>query len=177
MKKIFRFAAIKTITENTLKLLTTEERHSLLLNWWTLDESDAIFFSLSKELQNTISNNDEPPKNLEDLLIEELLLAGLKSSYTGVTNEYLADQLARLENEAFYVEGDKESLHACPCCEYHTLLTTSNYEICDLCNWEDDGTTTPESFSHPNHMTLSDAKKAFREKSKNLQLNKWAKTS
>jgi hypothetical protein len=78
VKKILRLAAIKTITENTLKLLTTKERHSLLLSWGTLDESDAIFFSLSKKLQNTISNNDKPPKNIEELLINELLLAGLK---------------------------------------------------------------------------------------------------
>jgi hypothetical protein len=177
VKKISRFAAIKNMTESSLKLLSIEERHSLLLNWWTLDESDVIFLSLSKKLQDIILNNDEPPKNIEGLLIDELLLAGLRSSYTGVTNEYLADQLARLEHEAFEVEGDIERLHVCPCCEYHTLLTTSNYEICDLCNWEDDGTITPESFSHPNHMTLSDAKKGFREKSKNLRLNKWPKTT
>lgn len=28
---------------------------------------------------------------------------------------------------------------ACPCCGYPTLDESCNYEICELCNWEDDG--------------------------------------
>src|SRR5262249_38408744 len=27
----------------------------------------------------------------------------------------------------------------CPCCGYLTLLMRENYEICELCYWEDDG--------------------------------------
>ncbi|PFK64880.1 hypothetical protein COJ21_25310, partial [Priestia megaterium] len=27
----------------------------------------------------------------------------------------------------------------CPCCEYLTLENADDYEICILCNWEDDG--------------------------------------
>jgi hypothetical protein len=27
----------------------------------------------------------------------------------------------------------------CPCCGYLTLNSRANYEICELCNWEDDG--------------------------------------
>jgi hypothetical protein len=27
----------------------------------------------------------------------------------------------------------------CPCCRYPTLPTGTDYEICELCNWEDDG--------------------------------------
>nr|WP_238350247.1 CPCC family cysteine-rich protein [Pseudomonas sp. SWRI154] len=67
-------------------------------------------------------------------------------------------------------------MNPCPCCGYRTLLTISNYEICDLCKWEDDGITDPESYSHSNHMTLSDAKKEFCEKSKKMRLNKWIKS-
>jgi hypothetical protein len=28
---------------------------------------------------------------------------------------------------------------ACPCCGYPTLTERGAFEICDLCNWEDDG--------------------------------------
>lgn len=27
----------------------------------------------------------------------------------------------------------------CPCCGYPTLEVRANYEICEICNWEDDG--------------------------------------
>lgn len=27
----------------------------------------------------------------------------------------------------------------CPCCGFHTLTERAAYEICELCNWEDDG--------------------------------------
>jgi Cysteine-rich CPCC len=27
----------------------------------------------------------------------------------------------------------------CPCCGYLTLSSRADYEICELCNWEDDG--------------------------------------
>ncbi|WP_084170165.1 CPCC family cysteine-rich protein [Paraburkholderia ferrariae] len=27
---------------------------------------------------------------------------------------------------------------ACPCCESRTLVDLGNYEICDICGWEDD---------------------------------------
>lgn len=177
MKKITRPAAIKSIAESFLKSLTIEERDSLLLDWWTLDESNAAYFNLSKKLKALISNYDEPPKDIEHSLADELTLTGLKSSYTGVTNDYLAKQLAELGHGTYEVEGDIEHLNACPCCEYRTLSTISDYDICELCMWEDDGTAAAESYSHPNHMTLSDAKKEFCKKSVNLPLNKWIKAS
>jgi hypothetical protein len=31
--------------------------------------------------------------------------------------------------------------YSCPCCGYPTLPKLSAYEICELCNWEDDGQT------------------------------------
>ncbi|WP_196304817.1 CPCC family cysteine-rich protein [Pseudomonas fluorescens] len=89
----------------------------------------------------------------------------------------MAEELAKLGYETYEVEGDIEHLNTCPCCEYRTLSTISDYDICELCMWEDDGTAAPESYSHPNHMTLSTAKKQFIEKNENLPLNKWIKAS
>lgn len=177
MKKITRVAAIETLTEHSLKLLAPEDLESFLLNWWTLDENDTTFSSLSTKLQQLILDHEEPPKDIERSLADELILAGLASSYKGITNKYLTDQLIEFGYNAYEIEGDVEFLSVCPCCEHRTLSMISNYEICDLCKWEDDGTTVPESYSHPNHMTLSDAKKEFCKKSENLPLNKWIRAS
>ncbi len=175
--QITRPAAIKNIAERYLDTLTTEERDSHILNWWPLDENNPNFLAISTKLKNLLLNNEEPPKNIESLLADELILVGLKSSYIGVTNDYLAEQLARLGYETYEIQGDIEHLNACPCCEYRTLSTISDYDICELCMWEDDGTAAAESYSHPNHMTLSTAKKQFFEKTENLPLNKWVKAS
>lgn len=177
IKQITRLTAIKNIAESYLDTLTIEERDSHILNWWALDESNPNFLGLSTKLQKLILNYEEPPKNIESLLADELILVGLKSSYIGVTNDYLAEQLAKLGYETYEVEGDIEHLNVCPCCEYRTLSTISDYDICELCMWEDDGTAAAESYSHPNHMTLSTAKKQFFEKNENLPLNKWVKAS
>lgn len=33
----------------------------------------------------------------------------------------------------------------CPCCGYPTLEARGNYDICELCNWEDDGQDDEDS--------------------------------
>lgn len=41
----------------------------------------------------------------------------------------------------------------CPCCGYPTLNERGGYDICELCNWEDDGQDDPnadEVFGGPN---------------------------
>ncbi|MFD2115605.1 CPCC family cysteine-rich protein [Paenibacillus yanchengensis] len=35
--------------------------------------------------------------------------------------------------------------HNCPCCGYPTLEERRNWEICSLCNWEDDGQDDPHA--------------------------------
>jgi hypothetical protein len=43
---------------------------------------------------------------------------------------------------------------SCPCCGFPMLNGFANYEICRLCNWEDDGQDTPsadEARAGPNH--------------------------
>lgn len=33
----------------------------------------------------------------------------------------------------------------CPCCGYPTLDSSADYEICELCNWEDDGQSNDDA--------------------------------
>ena len=51
----------------------------------------------------------------------------------------------------------------CPCCDYFSLSSQGEYEICNVCFWEDDGVNLGDldQWSGPNHMTLRDARENF----------------
>jgi hypothetical protein len=55
--------------------------------------------------------------------------------------------------------------YTCPCCGYPTLEARNSWEICDLCNWEDDGQDDPDADSvwgGPNYTySLSEARANF----------------
>ena len=56
--------------------------------------------------------------------------------------------------------------HDCPCCGYPTLTERAAYEICLLCNWEDDGQdddSADEVWGGPNaDYSLSEARRNFK---------------
>jgi hypothetical protein len=47
-----------------------------------------------------------------------------------------------------------KELLVCPCCDYLTLTERGQYEICEVCFWEDDGTQSPDGYSAPNRLFL-----------------------
>ncbi|MFM2477548.1 CPCC family cysteine-rich protein [Celerinatantimonas sp. MCCC 1A17872] len=56
------------------------------------------------------------------------------------------------------------SLFACPCCGYATLAERGNYEICEICFWEDDGQDDDDQLVNrggPNHISLKQARFNF----------------
>lgn len=59
------------------------------------------------------------------------------------------------------------ALYTCPCCGYPTLQERGGYEICVLCNWEDDGQDDPcadEIWGGPNgRYSLSEARENFKK--------------
>jgi hypothetical protein len=56
--------------------------------------------------------------------------------------------------------------YPCPCCGYLTLSERGGYDICELCNWEDDGQDDPhadEVWGGPNGAhSLTEARANFR---------------
>ena len=52
--------------------------------------------------------------------------------------------------------GKESELFKCPCCEYLTLDSRGEYDICPVCFWEDDGKDEHnlDSHSYPNRATL-----------------------
>ena len=60
-----------------------------------------------------------------------------------------------------YKEGDK--IEQCPCCDYYTLQSRGDYEICGVCNWEDE-IVSLDMPSAPNHdITLRQARVNFKK--------------
>jgi hypothetical protein len=58
-----------------------------------------------------------------------------------------------------------KAMHQCPCCDYFSLESWGEYEICRVCFWEHDGLDVDELDEHsgPNHLTLRDARRNFAE--------------
>ena len=57
-------------------------------------------------------------------------------------------------------------MYQCPCCDFISLTSKGRYEICPVCNWEDDGYVPekPEDLDGPpgpNSDTLRECRKAF----------------
>ncbi|WP_080926020.1 MULTISPECIES: CPCC family cysteine-rich protein [Pseudomonas] len=168
-----RADAIHKLCKKTLNSLDNNARESYIFNWWGLDESDFEFSLLSKEIQNLVSLNGDPPSDTQDQMCDELIMIALASEYKGVTNTYLSELMSKIGLGKYEVYGDIETLEACPCCDYRTLSSRAHYEICGLCNWEDDGTIEQDTYSGPNHMTLREGKEKFRVQMDQLPLNKW----
>ena len=61
-------------------------------------------------------------------------------------------------------EQAKDTLYACPCCGYATIGEPAEYEICEICFWEDDGQDDPDSenfLGGPNGVSLNEARFNF----------------
>ena len=155
-----RDEAINSLAQRDLTQLSFDKRESILLDWWSIDESDPDYASLPDSLRAALNRTDQPD-DPGSTLYDPLLQIALRRSYVGVLNTYLAKKLSELGcNET--VSGDVEDLNACPCCGYRSLQRSGEYDICPVCFWEDDGTVELDRISGPNHMTLREAILNFR---------------
>lgn len=67
--------------------------------------------------------------------------------------------------EEFYEPWSKPPFR-CPCCRCRTLGARAGFEICPVCNWEDDGQndfSANEWWGGPNPVSLSEARRNYRE--------------
>jgi anaerobic ribonucleoside-triphosphate reductase len=57
-------------------------------------------------------------------------------------------------------------LQPCPCCGSKVLSTPGEYEICELCGWEDDPiqSSDPDYAGGANKQSLNEAKKEWSSK-------------
>jgi len=160
MTSISRDQAIGEIVAYLLAHLSPADRESQLLDWWSVDSDDAEYSRLPEYLRNEISSSIDSPANPTDPRYDPLLRMALEAQFFGVLNTYLEKRLSAL-GSVVEVVGELEPLEQCPCCGFHSLPHRSEYDVCSVCFWEDDGTTEPESRSSPNHMTLGEARENF----------------
>ena len=64
------------------------------------------------------------------------------------------------------MSASPEGLSPCPCCRSRTLGELGQYEICDVCGWEDDPVQSadPEYAGGANHESLNAARKRWQDK-------------
>lgn len=154
-----RNVAIDLICRHEILTLPSIERQSLIVSWWSIDESDPEFSELPPELQATMKDSDPPDD--DSPLFDSLVLLGLRAKYVGVRNEYLESKLKAFNLSDTGINGEPEQLIACPCCQYRTLEARGQYYICPVCFWEDSGQNRPSDYSSPNRMTLAEAQANF----------------
>lgn len=155
-----RTEAIAVIVEAELSALSEDERESLLLDWWSIDEEDEEFGQLPELLRAEMKRGEEPDGTRKPHY-DSLLRVALRHRFVGVRNEYLSNRLLSLGQPSTMVQGDVEPLEQCPCCGFRTLTERGGYEICRVCFWEDDGSHDLDRVSGPNHMTLREGRENF----------------
>jgi len=66
------------------------------------------------------------------------------------------------------INENEEGLLPCLCCGAKTISEPGQYEICDICNWEDDPVQSvdPDYAGGANHVSLNEARAAWSEHSK-----------
>lgn len=114
-------------------------------------------------------------KEISEILIEynydegdklSNLASCLQEKYSGVTNGFLSDVYELLFGVKVEFTGNIANLYSCPCCGFNTLDEVYDaelglgYDICAICNWEDDGTKDIDTYSGVNKGTIN----SYREK-------------
>lgn len=109
------------------------------------------------------SNNDdfEDIEDCESYSYNKDILDYLTQQYKGIINKYFEEKLFQYLNKKLLVIGEIEPLIECRCCSYKTIEKRGNYDICKVCNWEDDGLNEIDKYSGVNRSTLREAKINF----------------
>ena len=53
--------------------------------------------------------------------------------------KWFQNNMKNFEPKEFQPKEESDEFYTCPCCGYNTLRERGGYEICYLCDWEDDG--------------------------------------
>ena len=108
-------------------------------------------------------------KNLVSVVIMALLFGCGNSidNSKGVFDKEFENELKRIDEMEESGEWKRAEPNGgelqCPCCDYFTLETRGDFEICPICFWEDDGIDFNDMDEHsgPNHMTLRQGRSNF----------------
>ena len=64
------------------------------------------------------------------------------------------------------MNSEDDDLIPCPCCGAKTLSEAGAYEICEICDWEDDPVQAadPDYAGGANTLSLNEARKAWQKR-------------
>ncbi len=130
-----------------------------ILNLSEDDIEDYIFAGyFDQETGDPIAYNSIYDENIQNFLVK----LHTDTILHGVSNDYLQHFLKKhfdIESNII-VFGKEPNLYKCPCCEYLTLPTQGQYDVCPVCLWEDDGKSEDSLYlySYANESSLNDYK-------------------
>lgn len=140
----------------------------------TLKRKEAIVLLSFIEFLN--SSTKERERKIDEALaeadMEKELPENVSNSYArkyiefefrSYSNDYLKTLISKHMGLDIDIRGKNPKFYPCPCCGYKTIGKRSEYIICKVCYWEDDGSETfgLDKYSSVNRMTLADAKSNF----------------
>ena len=154
-----RTEAIKIFSEYQTNSISNSEKMNILLDFWYSYESEPEH--LNKELISYLSTHDFDDIEFYDDFFNPVVTLGLTYKNSILSNKFLAKKLSLLLSKEINVYGDEINQKVkCPCCHFYTLSSKSNYDVCPICHWEDDG-SNEEEYSAVNHNSLSEYRNIF----------------
>lgn len=98
----------------------------------------------------------------------------LKYEYGGSPNAFLAHLVTFATGEPVQVEGLPDERTTCPCCGFKTLTQArGEFDICPLCEWEDDGNDRPDVPLSPNYGSMYEYRHALSRSGKAEPFHRW----
>lgn len=115
---------------------------------------DVLFAEYNDEDGLPIDYKTPDDENVQDFLVHHFCEYVLY----GISNDYLKKFIEMRFNQETTIVGLEPHLEKCPCCGYQTLPERGAYDICAVCQWEDDGRSEDraDDISSVNHMSLRD---------------------
>ncbi len=160
-KTLTRKSALGRLAAMQAMQLSLEDRESELSEWWSIGPDEPAWMDLPESLRAEMEQEPSPVLGAMSARYLPLITVACRARLRGATNEWISAKIFELGGYSFRVMGDIEPMEACPCCRYRTLSQRGAYEICPVCFWEDDGSSLPEQFSGPNHMTVMEGQLNF----------------
>jgi hypothetical protein len=123
-----------------------------------LNYNNALYNEL---IETSLAETNNESENFSDTQKNSLARKYLIYQLSETKNSYLIHVIKKMLNKEVTIVGKEPKLFACNCCHYKTLRVKSEYFICPVCFWEDDGINQDDAYSVPNDMKLGEARKQF----------------
>lgn len=158
-----RNEALYIYSKKIMNDLCEQDKINILCDFWFIYEEENNF---DEKLVILLMSNQPEDLDNYDEIYEPLLIEGLRRKFEILNNKYVGEKIK------YEVFGDEiNSKLKCPCCDFYSLYNWSEYEVCPICYWEDDG-SKDNNYSSANKSTLKEYRVNFFEKNNFEDLEK-----